>query len=207
MKTLILSNNSIAYIHQDAFLNTHEVRRINLDHNELEEVNPEWFKNTPNLYELSVRYNKLKHLGTKTFRYLKGLRTYPNSAIEDLGLNIYLDHNKISTIANGTFSGPKVMYDLGLSYNEIHELDKRFFEGVDNIHWLDLTHNNISCVNIEDIPALFVINLTFLDYNPWDCDCLEEVVSWATEANRRVFCNRALLNCSNLHLEKLLKME
>lgn len=203
LQHLDLSDNSIETIDKNAFANARSLRAINFDHNKLKTIDPEWLQYTQDVYEISLKYNLISELHKGMFAHLKGTRTYNNSMIKDLNPSIYLDYNQIEKVEDGSFSGPQNIYDLFLSHNKISNLSRSFFEGVDSVHWLDLTKNRITC--IEAFEIFEAVNITMLDENPWDCNCILNVTEMARKNRKTVLANISLVKCLQVPLTQDVK--
>lgn len=203
LQHLDLSDNSIETVDTNAFANARSLRTINLDRNKLKTIDPEWLEHTQDVYEISLRYNLISELRKGMFDHLRGTRTYKNSVVKDLSPSIHLDYNQIEKIEDGSFSGPKNIYDLFLSHNRISNVSRGFLEGVDSVHWLDLTKNRLTC--IEAFEIFEAVNITMLDENPWDCNCILNITELARNNRKTVLANLSLMKCFKVQLNAKLK--
>lgn len=206
LQVLYLNNNNITFVDEEAFMDLPDLRILNMEGNKITVIEAVWFKYTPNLYEIFLSGNKISQINKGTFRYLKGTRNV-SDVLQNIAPNIYLENNGIKTIRNGAFEGPGEIYDLFLNNNELETISVDTFRGLKNVHWLNLMNNKLKCLQEEDYGVLIMANITHLDGNLWECDCLDKIVEWAKNIRRTVFANVSLVKCLKLKLQYMIDSE
>ncbi|KAJ3641037.1 hypothetical protein Zmor_027565 [Zophobas morio] len=188
--TMKLSRNKITTINEEVFSNS-KIRLLDLDHNLIENISPHAFDNMPKLEALNLSHNKIKNLHPEWFQgkpKLGGLSVRHNQ-IENLPSEIFanyhndvdLQNNKIKKVSRNIFgSDDKIVFgQLWLGYNEIEEWKEDFVKGGE-VRALMMMANKIQCLegNYENF---FVALQTYIDDNPWDCECLLKIAKWAVD--------------------------
>ncbi|XP_065185713.1 adhesion G-protein coupled receptor G7-like [Sycon ciliatum] len=75
-----------------------------------------------------------------------GLRTVP-AGIPTNTQKLWLHHNQITTLSNGSFSGLTNLRSLWLYNNQIRTLSPGVFTGLTNLRWLSLSSNQITTLS------------------------------------------------------------
>ncbi|RZC37879.1 phospholipase A2 inhibitor-like [Asbolus verrucosus] len=163
LTTLNLDGNGITNIAPGAFDDMVDLIGISITQNPLSYWNPHWLTNTPSLIVVNMKYNRIEELGPDSFKNFQGERT----------LTVNFDHNKIRTINGDAFRGITRITRLSFNHNQLEILNGSFLQGV-RIQQLHISHNRIRCVDDDDFSRVFVANVTYVEGNPWDCDCLRK---------------------------------
>ena len=82
--------------------------------------------------------------------------------IPENSVNIFLQNNKISTIADSTFIDNTDCEDLKLDHNKLEKITKKMWKGLYSLKWLDLSKNYIKKIEsraFEDLTNLQVLYL------------------------------------------------
>ncbi|XP_018579218.1 insulin-like growth factor-binding protein complex acid labile subunit [Anoplophora glabripennis] len=174
-----LSFNRITVIHERAFDHLPYLEFIDLGHNNIGKWNTNWFRYTPSLRMVSMENNSLEFLPDYAFKNIDGNGRF------DKYITIVLNFNKIKTTGPKAFSGLGNMYDLLLDNNQLEKIDEDLLKDVDVLH-LRLNNNNIRCLD-GNLDKIFTAKVTYLDSNPFDCECLNRIRKWAQKNKRSVY--------------------
>lgn len=168
LNELYLYDNSIAYIHSNAFAGLPELRILGLDMNEIKRINYKWFVPTKHLFILFLNYNNLSKIRNKDLRSLVG--TSSNV------LKLHFSHNRIRRLEQQVFQ-EMVIDDLNLSYNNLEMLDGDVFEVIANLRLIDLTGNDIMCVDRGQLLiSLFSSAENVVKNDGWDETCIPNIL-------------------------------
>ncbi|KAJ8955045.1 hypothetical protein NQ318_000477 [Aromia moschata] len=207
ISTLDLSLNSISNIESGAFDDLPGILNINLADNKIAKWNPNWFKNTPLLTRISMQNNSITKLPNGAFKNLAGDKKFGKVY---LTINIVLSYNKIKVIEPKAFKGLTKINNLWLDNNRIEVFDEDLLDNIE-VSDLRLNGNNIHCLD-GDLGKVIKADMTHLDSNPFDCECLSEIKTWAeqNEKNIEIFfsemdCTTQRIKNKMVALEKRLK--
>lgn len=170
--TLDLSLNEINNISPGAFDNMVELLNINLADNKLGYWDSNWLHNTPILTRISFQNNVLEKIPDNAFKNMAGVKHFGQLS---LPINLIFTGNKIKTISKTAFEDLQVINNLWLDNNQLESWDGKILEGI-NLKELRLDGNKLRC--LEDFDKIFIAHTTWLDGNPWNCDCLKNIQSW-----------------------------
>ncbi|XP_025828875.1 protein toll [Agrilus planipennis] len=131
LESLILSENRIRSITDDAFDDLGSLTMLDLRANNLE-LKPTILKNLRNLTLLDLSENHLTHIPDGLFDNLLNLKF------------IYLRKNDLTDLQDNLFQPLNDLRLLVLSFNKIQKLNSTTFVHLKNIVEIDLTANNIS---------------------------------------------------------------
>lgn len=188
IRLLRLDGNSIEKIHSDAFDNMPRLQVIYLNFNKLEDVDSKWFKNTTNITHLLLEGNRIKTLKANAFTNLKRRVTAPYD------LSIDLSKNKIQSIDKRAFDGLEELSNLWLGYNKIYTLHEDTFSSLKRIGLLDLLSNQIKCFP-ENLSVFRKISRIEVSDNPLECNCLKDLKSWSRIHNISLHTGAAYKSC------------
>ena len=167
MEYLDLDHNLIENISPHAFDNMTKLTALNLDRNKIKNFHPEWLQGKPKLEGVNLQYNQIEHLASGIFANFHN--------------DVHLNHNKIKSVSRDIFgTDDKIVFgQLWLGYNEIEEWKEDFVKGGE-VRALVMMSNKIQCLegNYENF---FVARQTYIDNNPWDCECLLKIAKWAVD--------------------------
>lgn len=102
---------------------------------------------------LDLSYNHLVNIPSRTFGYQKKLR------------ELHLNHNKIGSINNKTFTGMSSLTILNLRGNFIDGLDKNVFANVPQLEELNLGQNRLNRIEEGAFDGMPSLRVLFLDDN------------------------------------------
>ena len=126
---LRLSENKIKILKSHDFKSARKIRLLVLNKNEIEVVSPDAFARLWNLYDLYMSGNRIQNLPLKLPPSLHGL---------------YANHNNISGIPSGVFSGRDSNLEfLFLKNNSIKHISRDAFRSLRKIRNIDLSWNRI----------------------------------------------------------------
>ncbi|KAJ8961986.1 hypothetical protein NQ314_005768 [Rhamnusium bicolor] len=180
LSTLDLSQNDITTIESSAFDNLPNILNINLADNNIGAWDKNWFKNTPLLTRISMQNNSIAKLPNNAFKNLVGVKKFGKV---DLTINLVLSYNKIKTIEPKAFNGLTKINNLWLDNNQLENFDENLLDKV-KVNDLRINQNNIRCLD-GDLAKIIKADTTHLDANPLDCECLNNIKTWA-EKNGKV---------------------
>ncbi|KRT82269.1 hypothetical protein AMK59_4280 [Oryctes borbonicus] len=190
IRILRLNYNKIKHIASSAFDNMASLEILDLSNNRIESLNPEWFKNTNKVIHLSLINNFISTLDANVFRNLK----HTNDSDDSKLLNIYLDRNRINWMDPKAFDGLEKLRILSIANNNLHTLSKDAFKTLDYITVLDLTFNDITCVD-QDLRIFEKASRILAMNNPWDCNC---VLNMETKLHKTLAIQVESIKCKYL---------
>ena len=112
----------------------------------LEEVPTDVGHQRTAIINMDLTYNVIEILDSKSFTGLTQLKV------------LVLNHNKISSIEPGTFSGQSSVTHLDLSYNVLQTLNGAMFQGLASLRVLRITGNKITSIDPKTFSNLHQIN-------------------------------------------------
>lgn len=168
LQYLNLAYNEIQIIEGKTFYNLESLKKINLSFNKIRKIE-DWFKNTPNLQKIDLSGNSIREIPKDAFKNIAREAKYD--------VTIKLDQNKIKYIHPRAFDRFKRLTSLFLAQNLLKIVDIRFIPKDSGIRFLDLTGNEISCLQKEDATKWSYLNLIVQD-NPISCECVDNMKQW-----------------------------
>ncbi|KAJ3641035.1 hypothetical protein Zmor_027563 [Zophobas morio] len=167
IEVLFVDHNLIENISPHAFDNMRKLVLLDLVDNKIKNFHPEWLQGKPKLEGVNLQYNQIEHLASGIFANFHN--------------DVHLHHNKIKSVSRDIFgTDDKIVFgQLSLGYNEIEEWKEDFVKGGE-IRALAMMSNKIQCLegNYENF---FVARQTYIDNNPWDCECLLKIAKWTVD--------------------------
>jgi Leucine-rich repeat (LRR) protein len=184
LTTLNLNDNRISELEKDTFNDLSSLQNLYLSHNLLQHLDYKLFQFNPQLRVLHLEYNRLLNIDDDIFVNQLHLNTLqlnnnhlkylvPSKAkvvnidvnnVTELFINEHVEDLLASNsqIRKITVDNNAVIKKLILGYNNIS--DVRPVAGLQLLEYLDLSHNNISTVNLTMFVSLHKLDL-FLDGN------------------------------------------
>lgn len=151
------------------------------------------FAGSPKVRRLSIAENQLEAIPEKAFKNM-GTNT----------VDIWLQHNKISSVDPKAFFGITKANYIWLQDNNIKTLDDNLLAGVETIQHLSLNNNKIKCISDGFLDNLHTKSVDF-DGNPLDCDCLRKMQAWAQQLNIESKFLVSKLQCTIARARKVLE--
>ncbi|XP_034482930.1 connectin [Drosophila innubila] len=189
LERIILNNNHIMALDQDAFANHVRLRELNLEHNQIFEMDRYAFRNLPHCERLYLNNNNISTLHEGLFVDMTRL-TYLNLAHNQINvltseifrglgnLNLLkLTRNNLNFIGDTVFAELWSLSELELDDNRIERISERALDGLNNLKTLNLRNNLLKKIDnglLRGTPALLSINvqankletLTFYTFQP-----------------------------------------
>uniref|UniRef100_A0A8D2IIL2 Leucine rich repeat containing G protein-coupled receptor 5 n=1 Tax=Varanus komodoensis TaxID=61221 RepID=A0A8D2IIL2_VARKO len=131
LKVLMLQNNQLRQIPNEALQNLRSLQSLRLDANHISFVPPNCFSGLVSLRHLWLDDNSLSEIPVKAFRSLPALQA------------MTLALNKIHHIPDYAFGNLSSLVVLHLHNNRIFSLGKKCFDGLHSLETLDLNYNNL----------------------------------------------------------------
>lgn len=141
LEWLSLSNNKITWLYGKVFSKLRKLKQLNLEDNQIVEIHSQLFKSLSDLRVLNLENSKIRDLYDNVFDGLINVKF------------IYLTGNKIQRIERDLFQYNIQLERLWLDSNNIREIWPTVFDRLNNLTYIDLSHN--TCIN-----AHFATNLT-----------------------------------------------
>ncbi|XP_014781364.1 toll-like receptor Tollo [Octopus bimaculoides] len=186
LEYLVLADNEIEIIENDAFSHLQSLRILNLKNNKITNINKHHFKNLHKLWGLNIAFNSITELGYDTISHLQSLRDF------------YCQNNHLTTLAKAMF--PKYLRLIDLSHNYIKFLTDDIIHDMNDLTELNLRSNRLSTVrsfNFIRSGNAKAIQILLLG-NKFKCDChltwLKESITWqqkhpfVTKSFDMIFC-------------------
>ena len=170
---IVLCNNGLFDIEDDAFQNATSLSTLLLAQNQLTIVPRLSSAPLRRLHHLDLSYNRLQNL--HNLYHMPNLKT------------LLLHHNALTVIAADAFKHVKTRLTfLDLSYNQLATVAPTAFMSLLNLTELDLDNNRLRRVLWEELPWNDSVRhgklaRITLYSNPWHCDCRNEFLA---EGNR-----------------------
>ncbi|KAI9588132.1 hypothetical protein GQX74_003978 [Glossina fuscipes] len=189
MERIVLTNNQIVALDQEAFANHIRLRDLNLEHNQIFEIDRNAFRNLPLCERIFLNNNNISNLHDGLFMDL-GRLIFLNLAYNQISvltseifkglgnLNVLkLTHNNINFIGDTVFAELWSLTELELDDNRIERISERALDGLNNLKTLNLRNNLLKKLDnglLRGTPALLSINvqsndletLTFYTFQP-----------------------------------------
>ncbi|KAM9847140.1 transforming growth factor beta activator LRRC32 [Aulostomus maculatus] len=175
IQVLDLSYNQMQNLTQETLAYHTGLHHLNLHSNKIHSIQPGLFKDMSSLKVLDLSRNHLNVFArSKT-------NIGPLTAVQSLDLssnglytgmsdcfladspslvNLSLNSNSITKIAQNTFSGSLSLGKISLHNNVILEIEDGAFDSLDQLAELDLSKNSISCITDFNLSHLKVFNLS-----------------------------------------------
>lgn len=148
IKHLVLSNNKINYIEDEAFVDLGLLESLDLEQNLLGSLYEEWFTGLHNLVTLNLAHNRVHNIPATVFRPLRYLQ------------RLYLAGNRISSIDPRAFSGLVRLEELTLQDNLINRIPTAALQSMPSLHSVTFDHNPIVKIKPLDFSHLSVSKIS-----------------------------------------------
>ncbi|XP_037719431.1 connectin [Drosophila subpulchrella] len=189
LEKIILNNNHIMALDQDAFANHIRLRDLNLEHNQIFEMDRYAFRNLPLCERLHLNNNNISTLHEGLFADMARLTSLnlANNQINVLTSEIFrglgnlnvlkLTRNNLNFIGDTVFAELWSLSELELDDNRIERISERALDGLNTLKTLNLRNNLLKKIDnglLRGTPALLSINvqankletLTFYTFQP-----------------------------------------
>lgn len=202
VKVLFLSGNNITQLSVDSFADLlTQLTDLHLPGNKIEQVEANTFTNLPSLRLLDISNNRLLSFSPEALLV--------NNSLQELNLSRSLyNYSYINEISNLLQNGTPQLSVLDLSNNNLLYLPENIFSSLWNLSRLDLRNNSLVSIRNGTLRDLRLLNLDlrenslkelpdstlaelsqkgmhlWLGDNPWNCDCIEDLVLWLRKAEQ-----------------------
>lgn len=176
LRFLSLSQNEISRVASDSFVDTWNLRSLNLDHNNLDSIAigtldrlrqledfssshnrlrylPD-FRDTSMLTSLIANHNHIERIGTDAFRNLDQLKW------------LSLNNNRLSIIEAGAFRCLRSLEELDLSNNDLSYLPPLWIDSETPLRTLDLRNNRFTTYDHFYLHNSLSLNDLYIQGNP-----------------------------------------
>ena len=177
---LLLNQNSISIIEDEAFEKLPNLRTLILDNNRL--LDTKFVATLPEgLKILSLRKNLIKEITPNSFAKLEKLKDLnlldnnitevKNQAFKGLSSleNLKITNAGVKKIENGAFEGLKALEILSLNNNSLEFIESSWFQDTDSLIILGLARNKLTKIPKRSFP----LSLRWLDLSYNDLEILE----------------------------------
>ncbi|XP_064078343.1 leucine-rich repeat neuronal protein 1-like [Macrobrachium nipponense] len=156
---LILSNNKINYIEDEALIDLFNLQILDLEHNLLGSLYEEWFHGLGNLVALNLAHNRIHNIPSSVFRALVSLQ------------RLHLSGNRISIVDPRAFSGLVSLQVLKMEDNLLSRVPTTAFQSLPLLETLtldqnpltklkplDFSHLSVTRISLSQMPELVIID-------------------------------------------------
>ena len=195
VRGLLLDNNNISSLHQNAFIGLDSLVHLDLGQNKIVNIMPNLFQNLTYLKNLYISHNDISLIGQGDFKGLDRLE------LLDVGYNnifkihsrgfqgltnvlfLYLDHNNMTTIHLYLFQDLKKVRHLFLAGNRFFDISPLQFQTLTSLTHLYLNHNMISEIhplqfqNLRDLISLDISHNSIPEIHPLPFQNLHGLIS------------------------------
>ena len=159
LKILILNNNGIESIDNEALLMFPNLKVLKLSKNNIAELSKDWLSSLVQLKELDLNFNQIDQINILAFNELKSLQVLKmrRNKLHYLsdgsfwGLanlqRLHLDHNNITDIRLGWTFGLESLKELTIRHNSIREIQNDSWNSASNLVELHLNYNLLTAIN------------------------------------------------------------
>lgn len=182
--SLLLANNSITSVSDDALGGLGELRTLDLSHNPITQVSVNAFRDLRELRFLDLSWNLLTSVPDNTFAALENVQLF------------YMHHTMLSTLTSATFSGLRYAELLALSHNKLTFVPANIFLHMRVIITIDLSHNHIRSFASDAFsfqydtcgPARIYLNNNFLTTIPGEAFGLSRCLKYLCLGENPLHC-------------------
>jgi hypothetical protein len=167
------------------------VSMLDLSHSTLHKLHNDSFHRYPNLTQLILSSDSISSIEVDTFSSLKALRKVDLSynGLTFIHPDVFIHNTRIETLSlqgnplRPLQSGTPLLiatslWSLDLSHCHILELSAESLAHLPELKILDLSHNRLRQLSINNMPALSLLQLAG---NPWQCDChFHALLTWVS---------------------------
>lgn len=180
LRVLMLNNNEISMLNDNAFGGLRNLQIIDLSSNKIVAIPSEVFKDpAQSIQEIHLKNNSISVLSPGLFANLVQLQTLDlsinqltstwinRSTFKGLIRLVFLDlsSNKITKLESEMFSDLYSVQILNLRHNALENIDANTFSSMTNLHKLLLSHNKIKYLDAYSLNGLSVLASLSLDNN------------------------------------------
>lgn len=149
---LILNNNDIETIEEDAFELFPNLKVLKISKNNIQIISKSWLGRLIHLRELDLNYNQIDKIDILAFEALESL------------ISLKMRRNKLNNLDDGSFWGLSNLQKIILDHNNISEIKEGWIYGLESLKEFSIKHNSI--IKIGDnvwnsLRSLIEINLNF----------------------------------------------
>ncbi|GLV33942.1 uncharacterized protein CBL_11174 [Carabus blaptoides fortunei] len=199
LKALRITHSGIKTISNKVFRNTN-IEILDLSDNEISTIEDCAFCDMKNIYYIHLQTNKLTSfepdilLGPSP---IKGIALYDNkiSTIRPFSMmpalvGLAISNNTINKIEDNSFANCSNFQLLDVSDNRLEDIPAIIFPTVQPTEpvFLILHNNNFKCISPEVRSKIKKLRRITIDGNPWECQCIYSVISWARGLKGFVAC-------------------
>lgn len=161
LQVLDLSNNDIAELRRDEFLNAEleNLHKLFIRSSAIQEVHRDALKGLNILIELDLSSNSISQLKPGTFSGLIKLRT------------VILNNNKLDRLEDRLFENLEHLHKIEFKHNLIHRVGLNVFVSLPQLQSIYLDYNRLSHLRKETFQKLDKLSGLSLTENPWNCTC------------------------------------
>lgn len=164
LKRLILNNNELHFVHENAFYGLDKVNSLYLSFNQIETLPLRVFQSLRELQSLYLNDNRLCQIGEDIFRGLTSLQ------------KLYLNNNKLKWLPRRLFSGLRSLREVLLFNNNLINVPEPI--GYIPYDLLDVADNKLNQSG-SILPYLEKTKRVYLEGNPFVCDCnFQQIQVW-----------------------------
>lgn len=199
LNVLHITHSGIKTISNKVFRNTN-IAMLDLSDNEISTIQDCAFCEMKNINVLRLHSNKLTSFEPQTLlgpSPIKGIALYDNkiSTIRPFTMmpelmGISISNNTVNKIEDNSFTNCKNFQLLDVSDNRLEDIPANIFPAVQPTEpaFLILHNNNLKCVSPEVRSRVKKLRRITIDGNLWECQCINDVISWARGLNGFVAC-------------------
>lgn len=146
LTTLVLTNNNINAIEDDAFSNLLSLEQLELDQNKIELIKPVYFTRLTRLVRLNLSNNKIKDILPLSFSNMDSL------------YSINISSNSLKTIKRSTFINLMNIRSIKLNGNKIKIMEEAVFDNCRLLRNIELASNHEIIVRSNSFKRLPKLN-------------------------------------------------
>ncbi|KAF5297498.1 hypothetical protein FQA39_LY12092 [Lamprigera yunnana] len=180
IEKLSLSNNKIRSLENNALYDMKNLKYLYLDKNFIENfVGGAIINHGSQLEVVHLQNNLIRTIDRNTFKGFSNLRI------------LDISHNKIDKILSYSFEELLKLESLALANNFLRELNAEIFPNSDfsSLSKLSIDNNRLSYLTTSLVDKLSGIKFVSIGGNPWQCPCLDLLLTWIGNRNINNACD------------------